>query len=108
MAAKNNTPATVQEITPDQVGAWKKKHGKVFRYEAVDGKACYLRRPTRMEFSAANVIGGADAIKAKEILLRNCWLGGDMEIQNDDQYFYGVGAWMDDLIGMVVGELKEV
>lgn len=106
--ATQKAAAAAKEITAEQIAEWKKRYGKVYRYEAADGMTCFLRRPTRAEFSAANVIAGADAIKAKEILLRNCWLDGDMEIQNDDAHFYGIGAWLDDLIGMVAGELKEV
>ncbi|GHV11720.1 hypothetical protein FACS1894162_7350 [Bacteroidia bacterium] len=42
---------------------------------------CYLHRPDRKALSAASVIGKTDPLKYNEILLNNCWLGGDEEIK---------------------------
>ena len=69
-----------------KIAAWKKKHGDVFAYE-VDGKTCYLHRPGRDVIAAASVVGKEDPFKFAEIILSNCWLGGDEELRDDDRYF---------------------
>ena len=63
-----------------KIAAWKKKHGDVFAYE-VDGKTCYLHRPGRDVIAAASVVGKEDPFKFAEIILSNCWLGGDEELR---------------------------
>lgn len=99
--------AKIKEITPEQIGEWKKQHGKVFRIES-GGKVAYLRRPTRKIIAMANVIGGVDLLKVREVLVQNCWLGGDMDFQTDDRYFLGLSTQVDAIIEMAEVSLKEV
>lgn len=74
-----------------KIAAWKKKHGDVFAYE-VDGKTCYLHRPGRDVIAAASVVGKEDPFKFAEVILTNCWLGGDEELRDDDPLFHGAVA----------------
>ena len=77
MAEKKTAAPAAAEVTPEIIEGWKKKYGDVFCVEA-EGRKGYLRRPDRRIIASANVIGGVDGLKVKEILLRNCWLGGEM------------------------------
>lgn len=99
-------PAASAEVTPEMVEGWKKQYGDVFVVES-EGKTAWLRRPDRKAISAANVIGGSDVVKINEILIRNCWLGGDMEFQTDDRLFYGLGPKVNALIEVAAVELKK-
>lgn len=97
-------------ITKDitvQIAAWKKKHGDVFSYEA-DGLACYLCRPSRSTIAAASVVGRDDPFKFAEIVIANCWLGGDEALRTDDKYFMGLSQKVSELVEIKVGELKKL
>lgn len=95
------------EITQEQINAWKQKHGDVFLVE-VDGKKAYLKKPDRRVLGAAAVVGKSDPMKYNEVLLSNCWLGGDEEIKTDDALFLGVSAKLADLIEVKEAELKKL
>lgn len=101
MAAESTT------ATPEQVAGWKKQYGedKVFVYEA-DGKKCWLRTPDRKIIGFAAVTA-RDNLAQKEIVIRQCWLAGDAELVNDDRYFFGLAAVIDELTEVVQGELKK-
>lgn len=90
-----------------QIEVWKKKHTDVFLVE-VDGKKAYLKKPDRRALGAAAVIGKNDPMRYNEILLDNCWLGGDAEIKTEDALFLGVSAKLADLIDIKEAELKKL
>lgn len=94
-------------ITQEQIDAWKKKHGDVYLVE-VDGRKACLKKPDRRILGAAAVVGKSDPMKYNEILLGNCWLGGDEEIKTDDALFLGVSAKLADLIEVKEAELKKL
>jgi hypothetical protein len=105
----NNTMTSAPagaDITPAMIEGWKKKYGDVFIVEA-DGKRAYLRRPDRQTIAAAAVIGGADGFKQKEIVIRNCWLGGDRELVEADKYFLSLAAQVDSIVEIVEVSLKK-
>lgn len=94
-------------ITPEQIEAWKKKHGDVFCVTVGD-KVAYLKRPDRKTLGAAAVVGKNNPMKYNEILLENCWLDGDPEIKTDDALFLGVSAKLGDLVEVKEAELKKL
>ncbi len=91
----------------EQIAVWKEKHGKVYAYE-VDGKTCYLKKPSRKALSAAAVVGQRDPLKYNEVLIANCWLGGDEEIKTEDCYFLGLSGKIAQLVEVKEGEIKEL
>lgn len=105
--AEKKAPATSAEITPEQIAAWKKQHGRVYVVES-DGKKCYLRKPDRKVIGAASVIGGSDGVKMSEVIVNSCWLGGDEELKTNDDYFLGIVTQIDLLTKTAQVELKEV
>lgn len=94
-------------ITPEQIEAWKKKHGDVFCVTVGD-KVAYLKRPDRKTLGAAAVVGKNNPMKYNEILLENCWLDGDPEIKTDDALFLGVSAKLGELVEVKEAELKKL
>ena len=43
-----------------------------------------------------------------ETILRNCWLAGDKEIVDVDEYFYAVSKQLDEVIRFKTAELKKL
>lgn len=94
--------------TKEQIAKWKKDFGTVFCYTSADGKKCYLRRPNRKIIAAASVMAGTDNMMQKELVIKNCFLGGDESLMNEDKYFYAFAQHIESIIEVVDGELKEV
>lgn len=107
IAEKKTAAPAAAEITPKIIEDWKKQYGDVFCVEA-EGRKGYLRRPDRRIIASANVLGGVDGLKIKEILLRNCWLGGDSALLDEDRYFLGILPHADAIIEIVESDLKKV
>lgn len=97
------------EITKTTIESWKKQHGDVIQY-TVEDKVAYFRKPTRQEISYASVASNQmkDAVKYTETLMRSCWLGGDMEILERDEYFLGAAPIIDALTEVKAGEIKKL
>ena len=101
------TAVALSEATAEQIARWKEQHGKVYKI-TVDGKVCYLKRPSRKVLSYATAAGKDDPLKFNEAVLRECWLGGDEVIKTDDALFMGVGARLADIIEIKQAELEEL
>ncbi len=97
----------MDQIAKEQIEEWKKKHGDVFCV-TVDGKTAYLKKPDRKTLSAAAVLGKSDPMKYNEVMLNNCWLGGDEEIKTDDALFLGVSSKLSELIEIKEAEIKKL
>ncbi|KAA6346438.1 hypothetical protein EZS27_006088 [termite gut metagenome] len=97
----------IKEITQQQIDEWKAKWGSVYLVE-IEEKKAYLRKPDRKALSAAAVVGKNDPIKYNEILLTNCWLGGDEVIKTDDSYFLGISGKLSEIIEIKEAELKKL
>lgn len=95
------------EVTKEQIQEWKKKHGKVFKISC-DGKSCYLKPPSRKTLGYAGVAGKDDPLKFNEVILRDCWLGGDEEIRTDDVLFLSVSSQLANIIETKEAELEEL
>jgi len=93
--------------TPEQIQTWKNLHGDVFVIE-VEGRVGYLKRPDRSTMSAAISIGEKDPMRFNEIMLENCWLGGDEAIKTEDRYFLAVIPQLDVLVDFGVATLKKL
>lgn len=99
-------------VTEAQVQAWKREFGRVRAYSVQKSDSqkatCYLRTPDRKVMGAALQAQKSDPIKAKEIILLNCWLGGDNEIKTNDELFISIATQLDDLIEIKEVEIKEL
>jgi len=94
-------------ITQEQINKWKAEHGDVFVVECED-KKCYLKKPTRQVLSAATTIGATDPMGYMEMMLKNCWIAGDMEMQTNDDYFLGVSRVLNKLMEVKKASIKKL
>lgn len=95
------------DVTKEQIEAWKKEHGDIFKI-SVEDKVCYLKRPSRKTLAYASSVATKDPIKFNEIILNGCWLAGDEEIKTNDTYFLGASAKLTDLIEVKEAELVKL
>ena len=92
--------------TAEQIAVWKKKHGDIFKVEVGDS-VCYLKKPDRKTVKYVASVGN-DPIRGNEILLENCWLGGDDAIKTDDSLFYGASSRLKEIVEVKDSELKKL
>lgn len=91
--------------TKEQVAEWKKKHGEIFEL-SVEGKSCILRKPNRKDLSYVSVV--KDPIQMSETLLKQLWVDGDMEIQENDDLFLAVIPKMEEVIKVKESKIKKL
>lgn len=84
----------------------KKTHGTVYRIEVGD-KVAYLKKPNRQTLSFASATGTKDPMKFNEIILKQCWIEGDLEIQTDDDLFLSVCGVLDGIIQVQAAKLEK-
>ena len=85
----------------NSISEWKSKYGEISGI-VIEGRICYLRPVDRKTLSYASSVGAKDPMQFNEIILNNCWLGGDEEIKTNDTLFLSAGAKLAELI-----EIKE-
>lgn len=101
---QNNQENTSSKIaTPEQIAEWKAQHGEFFHI-TVEDKICYLKKPDRKTLSFASQ-AGTDPMKFNEVILKNCWLGGNEEIITDDSLFLAVSSKLDQVVEFKKAEL---
>lgn len=94
-------------VTAEQIAGWQKKYDEVHEV-TIEDKTCYLRKPNRSTLSMAATLGKSDAIKYSEIMLENCWLGGDEDIKTVDEYFFAAAAKVAELIKIKEATIKKL
>ena len=97
----------VGQATPGQIEAWKKQHGDVFAATVDDG-VCYLKKPSRKALGYATFASKSDPLKFNEVILNECWLGGDESIRIDDSKFLGLSGVLTQLIEVKEAEIKKL
>lgn len=98
----------MQSVNDQVIQDWKFKHGTIFRFESEDGKVGYFKKPDRKIMDVVSAIAKSNPVKSNELLATNCILGGDAELVEKDEYFYGLSAKLNALIKVKQGELTEL
>lgn len=95
------------QATKEQIAEWKEKHGEVYQVTAED-KVGYIRAPKRQEVSLAMSYAATSPLKMTEVILQSCWLGGANELRDNDKYFYGINAQINEIIEMAEVKVKKL
>ena len=95
--------------TKEQLKSWKEKFGEIFEISCDDKKAV-LHKPTRkdLSFAMAGSNQAKDSVKFSEILLKQCWVAGDMEFQDEDKYFFAAVPVLGTLATVKEAEVKKL
>ncbi len=99
---------TIDLCTPAQIEAWKKEHGSVFKFVAEDGKIGFFKKPDLKTMEASLTIASTNPIQSNRILAKNTFIGGDVEVYEDDAHLLGLGKTLRGIIKSVEGELTEL
>ena len=94
-------------ITKEQIQEWKKQYKDIFVI-SVEDKKVYLRTPDRKTLSYASTLATKDPLRFNEVILENCWLGGDEEIKTNDEFFLAVSSKLPDLIQIKEATLEKL
>lgn len=70
-------------------------------------RVAYLKPVTRQALAMATALADRDPYKYNAIILRECWLDGDMEIQEDDSLFLNAMRQLDQLVEFKEAEIKK-
>ena len=95
------------KIDQNQINEWKAKHGEVFLI-TVEDKEAYLRKPDRTVLAYAMQQGQKSPLKMSEVLMNQCWLGGDEEMKTDDDLFIAASTKLDALVQIKDASLKKL
>ena len=95
------------KVTKAQIEIWKKKHGEIYELIVEDKKA-YLCKPDRNTLRLAFSKAATDPLGMAEVILTNCWLGGDDEIKDDNSYLVGAMSQVQEIIEMKEASLKKL
>lgn len=104
---QKTTIETFADITPEQIAEWKEKYEDIYKL-GCDGKYCIVKSVDRKTLSYSSSIGTKDPMKFNEMLLKGCWLGGDIEIQTVDKYFISVGQKLAELLQIKEATLEKL
>lgn len=103
----SNTQMKEGQASIEQIAMWKNLHGKIFAFEVEDSIA-YLKKPHRNVLDAAHSFSQNDPLKFADVMLENCWLGGDDTIKTDAAKFLCVSQKLDQLLQVSDASLKEL
>ncbi len=85
---KDNKEVLDGNITQAQFNQWKNKFGRVVKLQIEDDDTnivyAYFRKPDISIRSAVLQASKMDEFKALEVLFKNCYLGGDAIIEQED------------------------
>jgi hypothetical protein len=94
-------------MTKQEISALKEQHSVVYEIE-IEGKKGYFKKPTRKTLMYASSMLNSNPLRFNEILMKECWLGGDECIINDDDYFLAVSGKLGEIIEVKNAELKKI
>ncbi|MDR0814761.1 MAG: hypothetical protein LBN37_03300 [Bacteroidales bacterium] len=96
------------EATKEQIEEWKAKHKDVWLLKVGADSACYLKKPSRKALGYASMAAQSNPLKFNEVILEDCWLGGDEEIKKDDNLFLSASKKLAELIEIEDAELGKL
>lgn len=95
------------KVTEKQLKEWEEKH-EVYELP-IDDKICYLREPDMNDYKRAFAAMQKNGeIGFGEEMLLALWLGGDLEIRNDDAYFLPARKELLDFFNYTDPEIKDM
>lgn len=103
-------------VTKGQAEKWKKAHGSVHIVEVdisenQDGSEIvtgYFRKPTLQDMEMAQAASGGARLKASKIVTKNCFLGGDNAVIENDEAMIATIKVVDTLFRQLQANLKKL
>ena len=115
------------EVTQEQIAQWKEKYGEIYLIEVAEEPLDfeaeiisikiedeqptvkgYLRKPNTKEQSFAYAKMQDSPVAGGEVLLRQCWLGGDERLKEHPSFRTAAALKVMSLAEIRVGRLKKL
>ena len=93
--------------TPEDIQTWKQTYGEVYEV-AIEDKRAYFRTPDRVTLGYAMQKGQQNPMAALEVIAKNCFLGGDAILLEQDAYFLSLSKVLGDLMKIKEAKLKKL
>lgn len=97
----------IGQVSQEQIDAWKAEYKTVWALK-VDGRVAYIKKPDRKTLGYASTAGAKDPMKFNEILMKECFIGGDEEIKTDDDLFLAASSQLAQIIEVKEAELEKL
>jgi hypothetical protein len=95
------------ELAAEQIEEAKRQFGDVYHIK-VDEMQCFIHKPTRAVIDLAISSSAKRSSMFDETILRNCWLAGNKEMVEVDDYFFAARGQLDEVIKFKTAELKKL
>lgn len=96
------------EVTPEQIKKWKAKHPAIYEIAFDDDKKAYIKKPSRQILSMAMSKSQTNPLAFAEVILKQCFLGGDSEVKDNDDYFLGAASQLEEVMQVKNAQLKKL
>ncbi len=96
------------KVTQEQIQEWKKKHGDIYCISFDDGKETYIKKPDRKTVSLAMTKMQTNPLAYAEVILNQCFVGGDESFRTNDEYFFGASAQLEQIMEVKSAEIKKL
>lgn len=99
------------QLTEAEINRLKAQHGKIYEITAEDDGeqyVAYFRRPDMGTLSAMTKMAKTDEIKASQILLENCFVGGADTVKSDTSLFMATVGELSKIVGAAKATIKNV
>lgn len=94
----NKTFIPSSEFTPELMATLKAQaKGEIFQLN-VEDKSIIVKKPGIAELEFAQSTAGNNGFDFNRSILNQCMLAGDMELINDEAYFLGACAQLEELV----------
>jgi hypothetical protein len=93
--------------TKKEIEELKVQHGDLYKL-TVEDKCCFLKKPSRKTLGYASKASESNPLAFNEVILRECFVAGDTEIRDDDDYFLGASQKISQLIVVKNAELEKI
>jgi molybdopterin converting factor small subunit len=97
----------LQKAYEDKCASIKAKYPKAFEL-VVGDKRAFVNSITRKVISMAQTVSNGDEVNLCELILDACWIEGDDEIRDDDDYFIPAMAQIQGLLTLKTASLKKL
>lgn len=88
-------------VSQEQINEWREQHGTVLHLPFSNGRNAYLKQPDKRTLGLAYSRGAKDPLGISDVLLANCWLGGDEDVKTDVGCLIAVQELANEIAGKV-------
>lgn len=99
--------AIIDRFGEDKIKELKAKHGEITAI-AVEDKIGFFKKPDRKILGAAAAHATTDPLTYVEILARNCFVEGDVELLDSDEYFLSMMPRLNALVQVKESDLVKL